>query len=442
MRTTHYYQTDPLTVRPWLYILHDVRDIQLISRIHEKHLLSLLSNHPAVILHGARQTGKTTLCAKSSLADGRKYINFDELNNLHLALSDPDALFIGKGRVTVDEAQRAPEVLLAVKRRIDENRKPGEFLITGSANILLMRTVGESLAGRAVVYALPGFVWPELERMSFGGTLSACLSADSLETLVAELPAERRIPKLSLGEAVHRGGYPVPSMHPDPVFRAQWYDGYVQTYLERDLARLSAVENVVEFRRLMGMCAARNGQLLNAAALADGLQISQATARRYLSLLEQSFQILRVPAYAVNRGKRLIKAPKLYWSDTGLASHLAGVFSLGDLLSDRIWGPWLENFVAIHLLVFVALQSPRATVSHWRTSDGREVDFVVEWGRRLLPIEIKASPKPVLSRLSGLNAFLDTYEGVPFGIVLCTCSEPFLLSSRIIALPFEQLLLN
>ena len=425
-----------------MYILHIVSDIQLITRIHENHLVSLLANHPAVILHGARQTGKTTLCAESPVAAGREYINFDDLNSLHLAQSDPDALFFGKSRITIDEAQRAPGVLLSVKRHIDGNRKPGKFLITGSANILLMRSAGESLAGRAVVYTLPGFVWAELERMSFGGTLSRCVSVDSLEVLLSEFPTERGSPKLSLGEAVFRGGYPVPSMHPDPEFRAQWYDGYVQTYLERDVARLSAVENVVEFRRLMGMCAARNGQLLNAASLADGLQISQATARRYLGLLELSFQVIRIPAYSVNRGKRLIKAPKLFWSDTGLAAHLAGVFSLSDLLSDRIWGPWLENFTAIHLLAFAALQSPRATISHWRTSDGREVDFVVERGRRLLPIEVKSSPKPVLSRLSGLNTFLDTYEEAPFGIVLCSCREPFLLSSRILALPVEHLLLN
>lgn len=418
-------------------------DYQYLPRLHEAHLVAMLGRHPAVVLHGARQTGKTTLCRAAAFGRGRRYLTLDDLQQRALARDDPGALFLGSERVTVDEVQRAPELLSAVKQRIDDGRTPGAFLLTGSANLLLMRAVTESLAGRAIIVELPGLLWPEIEGAGFGGLLTRLLAAGTLEEALQALPPAPPRPRRPLEDAILRGGYPVASLHDDAAFRTEWFDGYVQTYLERDLRQLSAIDNVVEFRRLMGLCAARNGQLLNAVSLADGLQVSQATVRRYLHLLEVSFQLLRVPAYAINRGRRVIKAPKLYWRDTGLAAHLAGVSSRAELNRMGAWGAWLENWVAVHLQVFASLQTPRAAVSHWRTSDGREVDLVLEQRGRLLPIEVKATAHPRPADLRGLHAFQDTFpDEAPFGLVICGCDAPAALSRRILAVPFETALLT
>ena len=181
--------------------------------------------------------------------------------------------------------------------------------------------------------------------------------------------------------------------------------------------------------------------MLNIASLATAAGLAAATARRYVNLLELSFQLTRVPAYAVNRGKRLIKAPKLLWTDTGLAAHLAGIADANNLVKGREWGFWLENWVGNHLLVWAGLHVPRLHITHWRTADGREVDFVVATGHRLMPVEVKATPRPSSKDLVGLNAFLDTYEAASFGVVACPCPAPKVLSSRVIALPLNQLLL-
>jgi predicted AAA+ superfamily ATPase len=234
----------------------------------------------------------------------------------------------------------------------------------------------------------------------------------------------------------------VPTLSEDPTFRAQWFDGYVQTYLERDLRTLSATDNLLEFRRLMQMGAVHNGTVINMASIANDAGLSPATTRRYLNLLETSFQVVRLPAYAVNRSKRLIKAPKLFWTDTGLGAHLAGLFSEDDLVRSREWGRWVENWVGLHLLVYTGLRSPRPALSHWRTSHGHEVDFVLEVGRRVLPIEVKTTSRPSGRDLQGLHTFLDTYPEVPFGILACQCDTPRVLSSRLLALPISDLLLS
>ena len=419
--------------------MNDIHNI--IPRIQIPLLQKLLRDHPVVILHGAMQTGKTTLAQTPSIGQDRAYLTLDDLDALDLARRDPAALFLGRERITLDEVQRQPDLLLAIKADVDRRRTPGRFLLTGSANLLLMEKVAENLTGRAVYFHLPPLTWAEMERRGFGRVLDVLLERPSLEEVLTGLDGAPVNPSRPLPAAVFAGGYPVPSLSNDVSFRSRWFDGYVQTYLERDLRDLSATGHLIEFRRLMQMCAAHNGTLLNIASLANDAGLSPATARRYLNLLEISFQITRIPAYAVNRGKRLIKSPRMYWTDTGLAAHLAGIFSEETLARGREWGTWLENWVGIHLMVYASLKSPRVSVFHWRTSNGHEVDFVVEAGKRLLPIEVKTTSQPSGKDLRGLDVFLDTYPDAPFGVVACQCERPAALSSRALALPITSLLL-
>lgn len=369
---------------------------------------------PAVVVTGARQTGKSTLVQQLAPAD-RRYRSLDELDVIDAARRDPDALVGGDRPVTLDEVQRAPELLHAVKRAIDRRRRPGRFVLTGSANLLLMHRVSESLAGRASYLTL----WPMTRREQRGlgrcGVWEALIGArdgDWLDLLAAapDEPEDWRA-------LARRGGFPVPAVHLRAASeRAVWFDGYVRTYLERDLQALSSIAALPDFRRLMQAAALRLGQLANQTVLGRDVGLPQPTVRRYLNLLETSHLLVRVPAYAVNRTRRLIKAPKLYWADTGVALHLAGGAEPG--------GPHLENVVLQDLVLqdLVAWRDARldsADVFHWRTTTGEEVDFVIETGGRLLPIEIKSGGRLRLGDAAHLRAFRAEYgSAVRAGLLL------------------------
>ena len=364
---------------------------------------------PAVVVTGARQTGKSTLVRQLAPAD-RRYRSLDDLDVIDAARRDPDALVGGDRPVTLDEVQRAPELLHAVKRAIDRRRRPGRFVLTGSANLLLMHRVSESLAGRASYLTL----WPMTRREQRGlgrcGVWEALIEArdgDWLDLLAAapDEPEDWRA-------LARRGGFPVPAVHlRDASERAVWFDGYVRTYLERDLQALSSIAALPDFRRLMQAAALRLGQLVNQTDLGRDVGLPQPTVRRYLNLLETSHLLAPVPAYAVNRTKRLIKSPKLYWADTGVALHLAGGAEPGE--------PHLENVVLQDLVAWRDARLDSADVFHWRTTIGEEVDFVIETGGRLLPIEIKSGGRLRLDDAAPLRAFRAEYgRAVRAGLLL------------------------
>ena len=364
---------------------------------------------PAVVVTGARQTGKSTLVRQLAPAD-RRYRSLDDLDVIDAARRDPDALVGGDRPVTLDEVQRAPELLHAVKRAIDRRRLPGRFVLTGSANLLLMHRVSESLAGRASYLTL----WPMTRREQRGlgrcGVWEALIGArdgDWLDLLAAapDEPEDWRA-------LARRGGFPVPTVHLRAASeRAVWFDGYVRTYLERDLQALSSIAALPDFRRLMQAAALRVGQLANQTVLGRDVGLPQPTVRRYLNLLETSHLLVRVPAYAVNRNRRLIKSPKIYWADTGVALHLAGGAEPG--------GPHLENVVLQDLVAWRDARLDSADVFHWRTTTGEEVDFVIETGGRLLPIEIKSGDRLRLGDAAHLRAFRAEYgSAVRAGLLL------------------------
>ncbi|MGA2641394.1 MAG: ATP-binding protein [Spirochaetia bacterium] len=413
----------------------------MLPRAQTGFLKQVLREFPIVALIGARQTGKTTLVQAREIGANRSYRSLDEYDTLDIAKRDPAAFLQGTGDITIDEVQRVPELFSAMKVEVDRDRRPGRFLCTGSANLLRMKQISESLAGRAVYLGIPPMTWAEIESVKLAGALDDALSATKPEDLLRVITRARKA-KLSLADAVVRGGYPVPCLSDDPAFRARWYDGYIATYLERDLRLLAAVDDLIGFRRLMQAAALRNGSLLNIAQVAQDAGVPPTTARRYLSLLEISFQIWQLPAFTVNRGKRLAKTPKLLWLDSGLAAHIAGFQDAQMLVSGRSWGLWLEAWVGHHLRTWASMKAPRPELSYWRTSDGREVDYVVESGQRLLPIEVKAVSRPTGTDIRGLETFLDLYPEAHLGLLVCACKEPIAMSGRVVALPIEDFLLG
>lgn len=381
---------------------------------------------PAVVVAGARQTGKSTL-ARDLLAGGRRYLTLDDLDVRDAAHHDPEALVGGTEPVTIDEIQRAPELLHAIKRAIDRDRVPGRFLLTGSANLLLMHRVSETLAGRASYLTL----WPMTRREQAG--LGACGPWERLlETPEGEWPlllASAGGSAEPWQEAARRGGFPTPALHlRSEAERAIWHDGYANTYLERDLRDLGSVASLPDFRRLMRAAALRLGQLVNQSGLARDCGLAQATTHRWLNLLEASFMLVRVPSYAVNRTKRLVKAPKLYWGDTALALHLSG---------GEPTGAHLENLVLLDLLAWRDSRLATAEVCGWRTTTGEEVDFVVESGDRLLPIEVKATTRPSLADARQLRVFRAEYgDRSRAGLLLHAGADIFWLTPDVLAAPW------
>jgi len=333
----------------------------------------------------------------------------------------------------IDEVQREPGLVLALKEVIDELAHCGtatraQFVLTGSANLLALRAVGESLAGRAGYTTL----WP-MTRNERLGRGSAGLWSDFFTTpaqdwydlvhatapAVADWRNEARI-----------GGYPTPALHLQSADeRAVWFQGYMDTYLDRDVRDLANLGNALDMRRLMRTACNRIGQLVNRAAWAIDAGVAPTTALRYLNLLEQSYQLIRLDAFAVTRTKRLIKSPKAYWSDTAMAWHIAD--------SPPLTGFHFENLILGELLPWRDAQSRRPSVMHWRTTNQDEVDFVIEQPGGALPaIECKSSERPTLSDAQGLKLFPQEYPNAIGGILLYAGTETRWVGERILMLPW------
>lgn len=396
-------------------------------------LTRALDVFPVVVVTGARQAGKSTLVRSTPELADRPYLTLDDPELRDQARGDPMSVLERARELVLDEVQRAPDLLLAVKRAVDEDRprRPGRYVLTGSANLLLMERVSETLAGRAHYLKL----WPmtRRERLGLGST---GLWSRLLETPASEwksvVLAEDSVPE-DWRQITAVGGFPVPAHElASAEARALWFDGYIDTYLERDLQTLSSIENLGDFRRLVRLAALRVGNVVNQTEIARDAALSRPTAHRWLNLLETSFQLVRLNAFAVNRTKRLVKSPKLYWGDVGLARHLSG---------GEATGAHLENLVASDLFAWRELVAPRPDVFYWRTANQEEVDFVIEAGRALLPIEVKATERPGHGDIRHLLTFRSEYGNrVKGGLLLHAGEETFWLADRVLATPWWRVI--
>jgi predicted AAA+ superfamily ATPase len=401
-----------------------------LPRLAARALAASLRVMPAVVVTGARQTGKSTLSLE--LAPGRRtYHSLDDLDVQDLARRDPAALLEGTQAVTLDEIQREPALLGAVKRAIDRKRIAGRFLLTGSANLSMLHSISESLAGRASYLTL----WPMTRREQRGegrcglwDELFAAKDADWLDLLSGTSAGAEDWKALA-----RRGGFPTPALEiGSGADRSIWFDGYVRTYLERDLQAISSITALPDFRRLMRAACLRVGQLLNQTELGRDVALPQPTVHRYLNLLETSYLLVRLPAYAVNRTKRLIKTPKLYWADTGVGLHLSG--------TREPEGAHLENLVLEDLLVWRDARLEAVEIAYWRTATGEEVDFVLETKEGLLPVEVKATARPRIADAKHLLSFRAEYGKARSGLLLHTGSRIEWLAAGILAAPWWRVL--
>ena len=400
---------------------------------HVRHVIEeALSDTPAVLLVGARQTGKTTLArAIADAHPGAGYVTLDDATTLEAARADPAALLAGlPPRAVIDEVQRAPGLLLAMKSLIDRDRRPGRFLLTGSADVLAMPRVAESLAGRMEITTLWPFSQGEIQGVE----------ERFVDVVFAGTPP-RGQGKGDVIDRVLRGGYPEAVARSRPDRRRAFFDAYVATLFQRDVRELADVEHPAALRRLLQLTCVRTGSILNRADLGRTLGVPASTLDRYLAILRTLFLVQEVPAWASNRGKRLVRAPRLHIADTGLAASLAGLSS--DVIArDRtLLGPLLESFVAAELRKQSAWSEARPELHHFRTHAGREVDLVLEDSRgRVVGIEVKAASSAAASDFDGLRTLAET-AGKAFvqGVLLHLGGTTVPFGPRLTAAPIDAL---
>jgi hypothetical protein len=372
-----------------------------------------MADTPVVLLNGARQTGKTTLARVVAERNGAQYFTLDDSATLALAAGDP-AGFIRNlnGPVVLDEIQRAPDLFPVIKVSVDKNRQPGRFLLTGSANVMTLPRLSESLAGRMEVIPLFPFSTGELAgkregfvKRLFDGTIAK----------VKPMPAQDDLPT-----RLTRGGYPEAVQRDAMDRRSAWFASYMSTILQRDVRDLARVDALHTLPNLLKLLAARTSGLMNLADVGRDAGLPHTTVTRYLALLETVFLVHRVPAWSPNLGKRLVKAPKLHLLDTGLTCHLIGA-DVRRLSEDRaLLGRMLETFVVGELRKQLSWTDPRASLYHFRTAIGAEVDVVLEKADgSVAGVEIKAGATVAASDFSALQALRDQL-GAQFhaGVVL------------------------
>jgi uncharacterized protein len=361
-------------------------------------LQRLARGFPVVVLTGPRQSGKTTL-ARTAMP-GHAYVSLEDPDVRQRVAADPRGFLAAHANptnsgVVLDEAQRVPELLSYLQTIVDADRRPGRYVVTGSQNLLLSAAVGQSLAGRA------GFL--ELMPLSYaeGGAAFAALDLDGL---------------------LQRGAYP--AVHSTDVAAADWHASYVASYLERDVRDISRITDLLQFQRFMRMMAARCGQLLNLNAVANDLGVAQTTARNWLAVLEATYVVFRLPPFHTNFGKRLVKTPKLYFHDTGLAAWLLGITDTQTMNAHPMRGALFENLCIADYGKHLRHTGAAGSMYFWRDNIGNEVDLLIERAGVLTAVEFKSGATFQPAWLTSLHTWQRHAAQARQAEPLLICSAP------------------
>lgn len=342
------------------------------QRQAEKTIVRLLKQYPAVVLSGPRQSGKSTLAKK--ILDGLPYVSLENLDERAFAVSDPRAFlnrFTGGG--VIDEIQKSPDLLSYLQSFLDEKKNTKPIIITGSAQLTLLASVSQTLAGRVSIVELLPLAYSELR---------------------TEAPNK-------LEDVLFEGMYP--KIHKDKLDPSDWIQDYIKTYIERDVRDILKIHDLASFQRFIRMCAARAGQILNISSLANDCGISHSAAVSWLNILETTYIVHRVRPHFKNFSKRLIKSPKLYFYDTGVLCFLLSIKNAKELETHSLRGAIMENWVASEIIKGRFNAHHLNDLSFWRDNKGNEVDFIVEREGGLLPIEVKSGQTVNADYFKGLN---------------------------------------
>ena len=403
-----------------------------IERTLETVLKKAATEFPAIVLTGPRQSGKTTLL-KHLFGETHRYVSLEPPDIRAAAQTDPRGfLDMNPAPVVFDEVQYAPELLAYIKERIDSNRNSyGQYLLTGSQNLLLTEQITESLAGRAAMLRL----LPLSQREKDGQ--SQKLMPWETTDQIARSKADVQVNKL--WETFLRGGFPELAISPKRDANL-WHASYIQTYLERDVRSLRNVGDLSQFQSFLRALAARSAQLLVLNDLARDLGIAVNTIKAWLSVLEATYQIVILRPYSTNIGKRLVKTPKVYFTDVGTLCYLTGLRDATHAASGPMGGPIFETAVLSEIVKTLTHRGMDPQLYFWRTSTGTEVDIIVESNGRLVPVEVKLSATPKSAMAAGIKAFTQDYgDKVMPGYVVHTGNHTLPLGDDVTALPFREL---
>lgn len=403
----------------------------LISRFLRPRLIEALGDTPVVLVHGPRQCGKTTL---AQTIKGYEYITFDDEVQLAAAQADPVGFVADlPKKVVLDEIQRVPELFATLKAAVDRDRRPGRFILTGSANVLLAPKLSDSLAGRMELLRLHPLAQCEIAGVPsqfLRALFSAGFKARKYERLGRELAGR-----------IVAGGYPAALARASGRRRRDWYRAYIETLVQRDVRDLTRISALDALSRLLQLAVGQTGRLLNVSELAAPFQLSRPTIRDYVTLLERIFLIELLPPWHSNRLSRLVKTPKLHLSDTGVAASLLGVDEAA-LWKDRaLLGQLLETFVIQELRRQGSWYEDAIIFHHFRDKDGYEVDIVLEReGRDVAGVEIKAAATVTESDFRGLRKLRDA-SGKRFaaGVVLYDGESAVRFADDLFAVPITAL---
>jgi predicted AAA+ superfamily ATPase len=402
-------------------------------RFAEALVRNALRDTRIVAISGPRQSGKTTL-ARRFAQKGRVYLTLDSQPTLEAAKSDPVAFVRALDRAVIDEVQRAPELLLAIKQSVDENPRPGRFLLTGSANLLTIRSVHDSLAGRVEIiplYPLGRSEWLRAKKPDF-----------LTQVFRGKLP--RGVPVLRDSDVLRlitAGGYPDAVKRRTERRRQDWYRAYVNSLVERDIPDVAKIDGAGQFPRLLEICARFAGQLINVSEIGRTLGRDHKTVGSYLRILEQIYLVQAVLPWSRNELSRLVKSPKLHFIDSGLLCALRG-HSVARLRLDRtLLGPLLETFVFSELLKATGWAEERISIFHYRDKDQLEVDFILENAAgEIVGIEVKAAASILRRDFAGLER-VAAVAGPAFvqGLVLYDGEQTLSFASNMHAVPLSNL---
>jgi predicted AAA+ superfamily ATPase len=409
------------------------------TAMYRRHIASALreamQDTPVVLLNGPRQTGKSTLAQAYAAEHGLRYLTLDDAATRAAATGDAGGFVAGLGTaVVLDEVQRAPDIFLPIKATVDQSRVPGQFLLTGSANVMLLPRIADSLAGRIEVVSL----WP----------LSSAEQADAPELNRADwlvdghLEAGRSLDcaRADLVGQLLRGGFPEAASRAAGRRREAWFDNYLDAVLTRDVRELAQIEQIHELPQLAKLLAARSGSLLNMAELSRSSGLQQTTLKRYFALLETLFLVYRLLPWERNASKRLVKSPKVFLTDAGLLAHLSGATEAALMSAPGLPGALVESFVLNELLRHLAFSSKGLSLWHYRTQQGHEVDFVLEdRAGGLTGVEVKAGATLGESAFKGLKHLKETEPGLfRRGIVLYGGTQVVPFAPDLWALPLSM----
>lgn len=403
--------------------------MKLRSRVLEKTILKAIKTFPALVVTGPRQSGKTTLF-KMLFSKTHAFVSLENPDIRVRAKEDPVAFLNQyKAPLIIDEIQYVPELLSYIKTKIDEDRKPGQWLFTGSQNFTLMHNITQSLAGRAAILFLLPF--------SVSERIDNAKNAQDISTWIEKLDINKKCSKrVSLNEILSRGFFPEIATQ-KKVDKGLWSSSYITTYLERDIRNLANIGNLSQFERFLIACTIRTGQILNISEIAHDIGISVPTAKRWLSLLETEHQIYLL----YNIGKRIVKSPKLYFVDTALCSYLLGFNNTEILLRSPSFGSLFETMIICDFLKRFLHFGEKTSMYYLRSRDGLEVDLVIEIRGKLHLFEIKSSMTIIPKHTVSLKKLVDALGSRVKAAAIISCLEDnFAVKGNIINYSWKNVL--